>query len=350
MQPYGNIGKPVRILEAYVEWASLQEADTAASFADYLFGPVRKALYKGYSFVAPQYRKYADVVSVPDFKPLRMTGLNGFGGLVYVGDSGDYKPLERGTRLAAELSVDTYGGIYQIKRHAIINDDTRALLNTVPEGLGRSAASSVVRMIVALIESNPDAPDGNPMFSGTPGRGNLGTADLSEDSLAAAIAWMESQEDDNGEPVVITPGVVLVKGVQQELKLRRILNSTQTGTSVNFTGGTAGVGTGYFDKGVNNPLANILPADAIVRERFLVDANDWYLLAAPGEVPAFAVAFLNGKAEPFIGLKDPNVRSTVGQGEDPYSYEFDSIDFKVRHDYGAAAIDPRGAYKASVSA
>jgi hypothetical protein len=27
---------------------------------------------------------------------------------------------------------------------------------------------------------------------------------------------------------------------------------------------------------------------------------------------------------------------------DPYTFELDSIDFKVRHDFGVAAVDPRG--------
>jgi hypothetical protein len=60
------------------------------------------------------------------------------------------------------------------------------------------------------------------------------------------------------------------------------------------------------------------------------------------------VGFLQGREDPWVGLKDPAVRSALGAGVDPYTYEFDTIDFKVRHFWGAAAVDPRGAYKASV--
>ena len=66
-------------------------------------------------------------------------------------------------------------------------------------------------------------------------------------------------------------------------------------------------------------------------------------------MPAFAVGYLNGQAKPFVGLKDPAVRNALGAGMDPYTFELDSIDFKVRHDFGVGHIDPRGAYKASVA-
>ena len=132
------------------------------------------------------------------------------------------------------------------------------------------------------------------------------------------------------------------------LATNRILNSQLTGTTVNYTGGTAGVGTGFFDKGNLNPLNGILPADAVIREAFFNDGNDWYLFARPDDVPAYAVGFLNGKENPDVLLKDPGVRNALGAGTDPYSWEIDSIDFKLRHDFGVAAVDPRGTFRSVV--
>ena len=34
---------------------------------------------------------------------------------------------------------------------------------------------------------------------------------------------------------------------------------------------------------------------------------------------------------------------------DPYTFELDSVDFKVRQDFGVAAVDWRGAYKSIVA-
>jgi hypothetical protein len=103
-----------------------------------------------------------------------------------------------------------------------------------------------------------------------------------------------------------------------------------------------------MDKGTINPLAGILPADGVIRDPWFSDANDWYLFADPGDVPAFAVGFLNGQSEPQVMLKDPMVRMALGAGTDPYQYELDSVDFKVRSDFGTAPIDPRGAYRSIV--
>ena len=106
--------------------------------------------------------------------------------------------------------------------------------------------------------------------------------------------------------------------------------------------------TNVFDKGTLNPLNDILPLDGVIREAFMSDSNDWYLFADPQQVPAFAIGFVGGKREPFVGIKDPTVRDAMGAGMDPYTFDFDSIEFKVRHDFGVAPVDPRGAFRAVV--
>jgi hypothetical protein len=42
------------------------------------------------------------------------------------------------------------------------------------------------------------------------------------------------------------------------------------------------------------------------------------------------------------------VRMALGAGTDPYSFELDAVDFKVRSDFGVAPIDFRGAYRSLV--
>ena len=347
-KPYGDFGRPIPLLEAYEEWRDLrlEEADSKADFPEFLFGPVRASLWHGYTRVQPQYRRYARVENMPDFRERRLRGLNALRGIGYVGDHGEYPGMRRTERPSAPLVIDTYGGVYAITRQAIINDDSGDLLNRNPSDMGYAAGLFVSEAIVALIVSNPTAWDGSPFFGA--GRGNYGVAPLSEDALADAITAMETQLDDDGFRVTIRAATLIVKSARQEMIARRIVNSTATGASVNYTGGTAGVGSQYMDKGVLNPLAGILGGDAIVREAFLPDANDWYLFATPADVPAFSIGFLNGQQRPFVGLKDPGVRNALGAGMDPYSFELDSVDFKVRHDFGVAAVDPRGAYWSQV--
>lgn len=347
--PYGNFGGPRRLIEAYIEWRDdrLEEADGKADFAEFLYGPIRTSLYSAYSRVEAQWSRYGRIENAPDFRDRRIRGLNGLRGIGYVGDNGEYPQMKRTDRPSASLVIDTYGGVYSITRQAIRNDDTGELLNRNPADMGFEAGNFVANTIVAFIESNPDAPDGHPMFSDTY-HGNETTSALAEDSLATGISAMEDQTDDDGYHIRVTPRTLAVKTARLEMVANRIIRSTETGTNAQYTG-AAGAGTNVFDKGTLNPLAGILPADAVVRDPFLSDANDWYLLCDPNDVPGFAVGFLDGNTQPWVGLKDPQVRSALGPTVDPYTFELDSLDFKVRLDFGVAAVDPRAVYRGSVS-
>lgn len=349
MSRFGSYGKPVLLFEAYKDWREdvmLQEADSKADFPSFLFGPVRSSLWQGYEYVQGQYQRYMRVENAPDFRERRLRGLTGMGRPGYIGDHGDYPAVGRKERPAVSLVVDTYGSMYSITRQAIINDDTQELLNSAPSEIGDSMANFVVETAIALIESNPTAADGNPFFSAT--RGNAGTLALSEDSLATALSAMTQQFDDIGRRIRITPRVLAVGSVRVQLEANRILNSQVTGTTITFTGG-AGAGQGVFDKGVNNPLSGILPNDAVVYDPFFTSPHSWYLFADPARVPAFAIGFLNGQQQPQVFLKEPQARDALGgNGTDPYQWDLDSVDFKCRHDFGVAAVDPRGAYKNTV--
>lgn len=349
MSRYGSYGRPVLLFEAYKDWREeqlLQEADSKADFPSFLFGPVRQSLWQGYEYVQGQYQKYARMENAPDFRERRLRGLTGFLRPGYVGDHGEYPQVGRQERPAVSLVVDTYGAVYDITRQAIINDDTQELLNSAPAAIGDSMANFIVETVIALIESNPTASDGNPMFYS--GHNNVSTAPLSEDSLATALAAMTKQVDDIGRRIRVTPRVLAVADPRLQLEANRILNSQLTGTTITFTGGS-GAGQGVFDKGLNNPLQGILPNDAVVYDPYFTAAHSWYLFADPAQVPAFAVGFLNGQQSPQVFLKEPHARDALGgNGTDPYSWELDAVSFKCRTDFGAAPVDYRGAYKSTV--
>lgn len=351
--PYGNFGRPNSILDAYIDWRDdrvarveegLMEADTRADFPEFLYGPIRTATWGGYTRVQPQYRRYARVENAPDFRERRLRGLNALRGVGYVGEHGEYPMMRRTERPSAPLVVEKYGGVYSITWETIVNDDSGDLLNRNPADMGYAMGQLVANTGVALIESNPTAADGDPFYS--TGRGNQTTDALSEDSLADAITAMESQLDDDGYHIVVRPATLVVKNARLEMIAKRIVNSTIAGTTVNYEG-EPGAGTNVFDKGTINPLSGL--GIDVVREAYFSDANDWYLFADPNDVPAFAVGFLNGQEQPMIGLKNPEVRNALGAGVDPYTYEWDTVDFKIRHVFGWAAVDPRGTYRGLVS-
>jgi hypothetical protein len=282
---------------------------------------------------------------MPDLRERRLRGLNQVRGMAYVGENGEYVEGRRTERPSAAL----HGGQVRVRLQDHDGGDHQRRDGRVAQphpgrdGPGREIF--VANTLVALIESNPLAPDGSAFFNAT--RGNQTTQALSEDSLADGITFMDTLVDDSGYPITIRAASLIVRNTRLQMIAARILNSTITGVNVNYTG-AAGVGTNVFDKGTINPLNGILPADGVVKEVFFTDSNDWYLFADPGDVPGFAIGFLNGNEQPFVGLKEPQVRSAMGPGVDPYTFEFDSIDFKCRHFFGAAPVDPRAAYKGIV--
>lgn len=350
MSRYGAYGRPNQIIEAYLQWrempAQLEEADSKVDFASYLWGAINLSVWKGYTRIQSAWDRYASIENLPDFRERRLRGLNNLTGFGYVGDHGEYVGMHRTDRGGPGLAVDTYGAVYSITRQAIMNDNSGDLLSRNPADMGYAAGLFVSTAVIALLESNPNAFDGNPFFGAA--HANTSTAALSEDSLVDAISAMENQRDDDNFRIQVVPAALVVPNARLELIARRILRSSQTGTTVNWTG-AAGVGSSVFDKGTENVVAGILPDNAIIREPFLTDATDWYLFADPTQTPAMAVGFLNGQRQPFVGLKDPTVRSALGAGMDPYTYELDAIDFKVRQDFGVAMVDWRGAYKAVVA-
>jgi hypothetical protein len=347
MQDYGYFGKPCMVLEMMKDWRQgvlsaveagrVQEAspDGKADFASFFDNPVTTQFYAGYDRAESSWRRFVMRDAATDFKEKKIKGLAGISGFGYVGDLGEYPGLRRAFRPEASIVVDTYGGVYQISRQAIRNDETRRILTTGPDEMGYGAGIFITETIISLIVSNPLAPDGAAMYSTT--RGNEVSVVLDENSLIDAATWMQGQKNDDGRPIRVTPTTLAVQNERMAAIARRILQSQgviQTSTS-----------TGEFGKGDLNVARGTIPADGIVVDPFFPDANDWYLFADPDRVPAFAASFLDGQERPFIGLKDPYVRSVYGAGVDPYTFELDSLDYKVRFDFGAAPVDPRGTYR-----
>jgi hypothetical protein len=86
----------------------------------------------------------------------------------------------------------------------------------------------------------------------------------------------------------------------------------------------------------------------VVIEPYFTDANNWYVLSDPtGEFAPLVRLTLNGNTTPFVGLKDPGVRAVLG-GNDPYSFDFDEIKYKIRHDFAFKPIEWRGVQGAIV--
>lgn len=338
--PFGNVGKPLILFEAYKEWQQSDEAKelseaahTTSDFATYLGGIVRKRLLDVFQSRTTDWRRYAQKVNLSDFRTTdAAVGLTEFSDLLEVAEEGEYKYGTLGERSGPTVRLRTYGRLMQITRQALINDDL-GQLQRIPTAMAAAARRTLQDDVLSVLIDNPDTYDGNPLFDAG-SHGNTGTAALSEAALQTAILAMLAQTNEDGKPVAMDlDSLELVVPTGLMFTARRIINSA-------LVGETAGQGT-------INPMQNVVRLRV---EPLLTDQNDWFLFGSidGSDAKPIVLGLLNGNETP--SLMQKTTVQMLGSGAfDPYNLEVDSIDYKVRHDWGVSAGEWRVAYKSVVA-
>lgn len=371
---YGNWGKHIELFEIFkgfrddplVQEVIRQEAgpedrlsegtgspEGRADFPVFLQTVIRNRVRERFSAVASKWESYVGIESAQDFREHTVTEMGGIRGIEPVNEEGEYPRLRSREAVGPSFAVGKHGGIYSVTMELTINDETDRILNRVPRELGRMTGEYISKTVVAFIESNPTyTPDGLPFFTSNAARQNEFTgsaADPNETNIFAILDMMKLRRDQDGIPFTVEPRRILVRTPSQKATFDRIIRSQYTGVREDVATGAQGnvaLGYGDFFTGNVNPAYNILPPDAVVDEPWFNDPNDYYVLGNAEDRPPFVVAFLRGRRDPFIGLKDPGVRAALGGANDPYDLWYDEIDFKVRHIFGAAAGEPLAAFRA----
>lgn len=318
--------------------------DTKADFATFMWEPIQANFYRGYEYVESQWSRYMGKVSLNSFDEVRIKGINGLTGIGLVGEIGTYPGMRRTFRPEAAIVLDTYGGEYAMTRKLLRSKGIDVITSRNPEDLGIAMGEFQTRMFVALIVANPVAPDGVTMYNAS--RGNLVVAALSEDTVVDAAVWLRTRKDPDNRPIRVRLRTAVVQNDRQALRLRQIMNSQ----TLQLTGvSTTAQANDTFGRGTMNPIADsdIIPADGVIIDPYFPDANDVYFFSDPDRMAAFVAAHLDGQEKPMIGMADATVMhlsNSNGSGHDPYTFQGDSIDYKLRHDVGAAAVEPLGTY------
>ena len=336
-QRYGNVGRRVRIFEAYLEErgliesgatsSALMESGVTTDFPTYLGNIARKQFYRGFEARQSNWRSLVGIRNLSDFKKTTLTGLSEAEDLLRVGEVGEYKDSRLTEIAGPTIQLDTHGRLFSISRWSLINDDLGELKDT-PRKMGRAAQRSIAKNVISILENNPVAYDGTALFHAD--HGNLGSAALSETSLPVGITAIRAQKTQNGEMAALMPSKLLIP-VQQQFTADRILNSEMIPDP----------GSGM---GNRNSLRNMVTP---VVEPYLTDPNDWYLLVDPDDAPVVVAAFLNGKEEP--DLMEERTVALLGGGFDPYQLNVDQLTWKVRSDHEVAPGEYRGGYKSAVA-
>jgi hypothetical protein len=275
---------------------------------------MHKTLQAAYATAPDTWSRFCKIGSVTDFRAHNRYRTGSFGNLDALNELGEFKNKSVPDGEKASITASTKGNVINISRQTIINDDLGAFIG-LSQMLGRAARRTIEADVYALLASNPVMGDSVALFDSAHGNLAGSGAIVSMATIEAGRVAMAQQMDiSDNDYLDLRPAVWL---------------------GPTFQGGNArSVNDAQYDP----DTANKLQKPNIVRGLFrdVVDTpritgNEWYLFADPDEAPVIEVAFLNGDQEPFLDSME--------------GFNVDGLQWKVRLDYGVAAIDWRGAYK-----
>lgn len=287
---------------------------STSDFPVLLENAMHKTLQQAYAVAPDTWSRFCKVGSVTDFRAHNRYRLGSFGNLDALGENSEfrYKSIPDGER--SSITAGTRGNVINISRQTIINDDLEAFIG-LSQMLGRSARRTIEADVYALLASNPLMYDGVALFDAA--HGNLaGTAAVvTVDSIDAMRIAMAKQMDVSGEDYLDLRPALWLGGMAQGGSAR-VVNDAQ------------------YDPDTANKLQRPNRVRGLFRDVIdspRISGTEWYTFADPSEAPVIEVAFLNGEQEPFL--------------DSMQGFDVDGLQWKVRLDYGVAAIDYRGAQK-----
>ncbi|MDK2124154.1 ClpP-like prohead protease/major capsid protein fusion protein [Parachitinimonas caeni] len=283
---------------------------SSSDFPVLLENTLHKALQNSYATAGDTWSRFCRRGTVSDFREHKRYRLGSLGNLAPLTELGEFasQAIPDGER--SRIAADTKGYLVSLSRQMVINDDLEAFVGLAAM-MGRSARRTLETDVYALLQSNPVLDDGQPLFSAA--HGNLASA------AAPSVAAFEAAR------VLMAQQMDVSKHDYLDLRPAIWLGPIGLGGEARVINGAE------YDP----DSANKLQRPNKVRGLFadLVDTprltSAWYAFADPNEAPVLEVAFLDGNDTPYLELEN--------------GFSIDGARYKVRLDYGVAAIDYRGA-------
>lgn len=281
---------------------------SSGDFSNILSNTANKSMLKGYDEVEETFDRFTSVGSLPDFKQATRVDLNEAPSLREVREGAEYKSVTFGDR-GETVQLATYGELFSITRQAIINDDL-SVFTRIPQKMGRAARRTVGDLAYAILTGNPAMSDGTTLFHSD--HKNVATsAALSAANVDALRVLMATQKGAGGSANLnITPSFLLVPHALKSTALQ--LMASETDPSKN-------------NSRLPNPVAGI--AEVIADSRLDAASATTYYLLAGSMFDTIEIQYLDGNAAPML--------------EQQNGWNVDGVEFKVRIDAGAKALDHR---------
>lgn len=285
----------------------VQRALTTSDLPNILSNVANKFVLTGFETAEETWRRWCSIGSVNDFKQNTLTRASETQDLPEILEHGEYT-RDKISDKKEVFTISTFGIIMGLSRQAIINDDLGQLTN-IPMKHGEAAARKIGDVAYAILTANANMGDGVALFAA--GHSNIGTGGvISEVTAAEGIKLMKQQKDIAGvRRLNITPKFFIAP-VALEGSAEIFF------TSERFEGATSNTTRG-------NPYAG--SRFERVYEPRLDDNSEveWFMAGPKGKTAQ--VFFLAGNETPFT--------------EQRQGFEIDGIEWKVRQDVVAKALD-----------
>ena len=294
----------------------IARALTTSDFPAILANTANKILEENFRSQTATFQKWASPGRVKDFKLGSINRLSYPSDLPEVGEDDQYTYLVL-TEGAETFRLRTYGGLVSFSRQMIINDDLNAFQDSLG-ALGTTARLTQNRKTCVCLLANPVLSDGVNIFHAS--RGNLLTgagSALGDDSLASAVKAFRLMTDSSGNQLGIEPKILLVPPSLENL-------AHQLCFSISLPGQNNANVLNFFQKLGIEPVVEPLLENSSIPG---YSSTAWYLLPEP-KVSPVRYFTLDGSLAPHLGQQE--------------KFASDGIEYKVRIDFGAAAIGYRG--------
>lgn len=289
---------------------------TTSDFPVLLENVMHKTLQTAYALQADTWSRFCATGSVSDFRDHPRYRVGSLGNLRALTELGEFENETIPDGEKSRQRAGTKGYVINLSRQAIINDDLGSFVG-LAAAAGRAARRTIEADVYALLALNaglgPVMDDGFTLYHAS--HGNIGTnSALTVAGIDADRVLMGSQTDVGGNDFLdLRPAVLLVPlGLGGAA---RVINQAQydVDDKANKAQMTPNKVAGLFRDIVDSPR---------------LSGTRRYAFADPLEAPAIEVAFLDGNSTPYL--------------ESETGFTVDGTRWKVRLDYGVAAVDYRG--------
>lgn len=296
---------------------------STSDFVTSLGNTIQRRLREAYEATPQTFAAWATRGTLPDFRAQSLIGLSGAPTLEPVLEDGEFR---RGvlTETGEFIALGTFGKIMGVTRQLIVNDDI-GIIARIAIAYGMSARNLESDVVYAQLLANPTLSDGVAYFHAN--HGNLsgaGTA-ITAATVGAARLAMWLQTDPAGQAINIEPRILLVPpalGMTAEQLYAPYVATTAAGALPESLRMIQPVVERRLQTGIT-----------IGRNTYAGSAVNWFVMAAQSpSVIVVQYMYLQGQE----GLYT----------EQRVGFDIDGVEFKARLDFGAKAVDPRGAYKA----